>query len=511
VSAYDALIIGAGHNGLVCASYLAAQGLRVRVLEANAEVGGLAATRVFFPGFRASVAHTVSHFSHRVLKDLAIDTDLLRHPLPSIALSPEGRHIKIDDGEVYGASDEDKQAYSEYAKRLQRFSRVLAPLWTQAAPPIGGNTLGEVLKFAHTGLRMRSLGRRNMGELLRVITLPLQDLMDEHFHNPALQSLLAWEGLIGNQQAPRSPNNSVLQLLYRMSEGTMPIHVLPNGGIQGFIQSLRQAAEDRGVEITTHTRVSRVLLNSTQSGLAVTGVKTAAGETIEADRVVSNADPQTTFLDLLGSENLEIEFSNRIRRIRANGYVAKLHLALKGEPIFSNLERADGRMILASSLKVIEQAYDDAKYGGLPEQPVMEIVVPSLRDSSLAPAGQHVLSAHVMYVPSKLQEGWSDSSRRRLYDLILGTIEAYAPNIRSLVLGHELLTPLDLEHTFSNRGGHWQHGDLALDQMLMMRPTYGAAQYASPVEGLYLCGAGCHPAGDLTGAPGFNAARAISA
>jgi phytoene dehydrogenase-like protein len=235
----------------------------------------------------------------------------------------------------------------------------------------------------------------------------------------------------------------------------------------------------------------------------------ADGEKIEADRVISATDPQRTFLNLVGVEHLEIGFSNRIRRLRCNGYVAKLHLALNDLPDFNGLKQPNGRMIIAADMDTMEFAYDAAKYGECPTVPVMEILIPSVHDASLAPKGQHVLSAHVMYVPHELKGGWTDEARDLMCERAIDTIVDYAPRIREQIIHREFLTPLDLEKNYRVTGGHWHHAEFALDQMLMMRPTYEAAQYSTPIPGLYVCGAGCHPGGDITGAAGHNAANEI--
>ena len=243
--------------------------------------------------------------------------------------------------------------------------------------------------------------------------------------------------------------------------------------------------------------------------LVVIGVELEDGERIETDCVASSADPQRTFLDLVGVPFLDIGFTNRIRRLRCQGLVAKLHLALNGVPEFDGLEAPDGRLIIAPGLDAMEFAFDAAKYGECPEHPVMEVVVPSLHDPSLAPAGQQVLSAHVMYVPYRRKGGWSEAARQAMGERAIDTIAQYAPRIREQIVASEFLTPADIEGQCRVTGGHWHHTEFAIDQMLMMRPTYQAAQYRTPIPGLYLCGAGCHPGGDLTGAPGHNAAQEI--
>jgi phytoene dehydrogenase-like protein len=291
-------------------------------------------------------------------------------------------------------------------------------------------------------------------------------------------------------------------MLYRMSGGH-------TGEPAKLIDALQSSARAAGAEIRTGANVDRVLVAADQEGLRAHGVILAGGERIEADRVISSLDPQTTFLRLVGVENLEIQFTNRIRRLRCDGQVAKLHLALSRLPGFTGLDQPNGRLLIAPEMDAIEFAFDHAKYGECSTSPVMEIVIPSLRDATLAPAGQHVLSAHVMYAPYHLKGGWSDAARTTLRENAIDTIARYAPGIRELIMHSELLTPADLERIYQVSGGHWHHTEYALDQILMMRPTYEAAQYGTPLPGLYLCGAGCHPGGDLTGGPGHNAAQEI--
>ena len=298
-------------------------------------------------------------------------------------------------------------------------------------------------------------------------------------------------------------------MLYRMSGGMNGLHELPVGGVSGLINALRSSAESRGVEIRTNTPVRRIAIDQGQEGLRATGVQVDDGEQVAARNIVSSADPKTTFLTLLGAEYLEIEFTNRIRRIRSQGLVAKFHLALSGLPRFTGLDRSNGQLIIAPDMATIENAFDDSKYGQCPADPVMEIVIPSLHDPSLAPDGQHVLSAQVMYVPYKMKNAWDSAAKDAFTDRIIDKIALYAPAIREQIVASELLTPIDLEQMFRVAGGHWHHGEFALDQLFMMRPTYGAGQYQSPVRGLYLCGAGSHPGGDITGGPGHNAAHEI--
>jgi phytoene dehydrogenase-like protein len=284
---------------------------------------------------------------------------------------------------------------------------------------------------------------------------------------------------------------------------------VPKGGVKGLVEALSASAVALGAEIRCGIAVDRVIVDANADGQIATGVQLADGKEILADHVISATDPQQTFLKLVGVEHLEIGFTDRIRRLRCDGHVAKLHLALNGLPEFDGLEQADGRMILAPDMDTMEFAFDAAKHGELPDNPVMEAVVPSVHDATLAPAGQHVLSAHVMYVPHKLKGAWTDAARDLMCERSIDTLARYAPRIREQIIHHEFLTPPDLEQRYRVTGGHWHHTEFALDQMLMMRPTYEAAQYSTPIPGLYLCGAGCHPGGDITGAAGHNAASEI--
>ena len=414
---YDAIIIGAGHNGLVCAAYLAKSGRRVLVLEANEAPGGLASDREFHPGFHVAVAHRVSHFSPQVARDL----DLGRHgfspaaaELPLTGLAADGNHVSVSNGELAGAGDAEAQAYRDFLERMRSFAAALEPFWLKTMPRIGNRSLKDLSTFAHLGLNLRRLGKRGMGEFMRIATLPARDLLDEHFSHEGVKAMLSWDGLIGSRVAPRSPNSAVLAMLYRM------------GGLQadahGLITALAASAEAAGTEIRYGAPVERVLVEGSADGLVASGVSLADGGKLEAEHVISGVDPQRTFLELVGVEYLDIGFTNRIRRLRCNGYVAKLHLALGGLPDFTGLAQPDGRLLIAPSMDAIEFAFDDAKYGESSTDPVMEITIPTLRHPSLAPAGEHVLSAHVMYVPYDLTGGWTDHARRRICERAIETI-----------------------------------------------------------------------------------------
>jgi phytoene dehydrogenase-like protein len=509
---YDNIVIGAGHNGLICATYLAKSGQSVLLLEASDNLGGLAATREFHSGYTVSVAHTLSHFSDVIARELDLGSYGFRldgDPLDTIGLNMQGPPVILSNDTVAGVSDSDVKNYKSYLKDLKRFAKMLKPFWLKKIPRIGSNSISDVITFGHLGLNLRMLGKKDMGEFMRVATLPTRDLMDENFDSRLLKSVLSWDGLIGSKMAPRSPNATVLNMLYRMSGNTYGAHSLPPGGILNLINALKSSAVAAGVHIQTGMKVRRIEIGSDSDVLDAKGVELFDGRVINASRVISSADPKSTFLDMVGAKNLGIEFTNRINRLRCDGYVAKLHLALNGLPKFTGIDRPSERMIIAPEMDAIEFAFDHAKYGEYSDAPVMELLIPSVKNPEMAPGGCHVLSAHVMYIPRNLKNSWTEENREMLYKTLIHTIEQYAPGISEQIVHGELLTPEDLEKSFNVTGGHWHHAELAMDQMFMMRPTYDAAQYSTPIKNLYLCGAGSHPGGGLMGGPGHNAAKEI--
>ena len=510
----DTIIIGGGHNGLVCSIVLARAGQRVTVLEAGPNLGGMAAESEFYPGFKSALAQTLYAMPRSLIRELdlaAHGLEFLSEPLPIRPLSVAGTSQSITALSLTGAQDDDTAAYPKYVTMLAKFAAALAPFWERTMPRVGSTGAADLMTFGKLGLKLRLLGKDDMLEFFRVATLPMRDLLDEYFSDDRLKAALCWDALIGSQLAPRSPNQAVLTLLNRMAGKDAGQHVIPKDGMAGLVRALENAAVKAGVTIRTDCKVKSVQIEGDENGQRCSGVELESGELLLSDRVVSSADPQTTFLKLVGAQHLEIEFTNRIRRLRNRGYVARVHLALSGLPAFQSLDSPMGRLIIAPSMDSIEFAWDAAKYGELPEAPVMEVLIPSLQEPNLAPQGQHVLAANVMYVPHDLKSGWTPQSRAELLNTVLSELARYAPGIQSLVVSSELLTPQDLASQCHVTNGHWHHCEPAIDQLLMMRPTYEAAQYATPISGLYLCGAGCHPAGDVSGNPGRNAAKEILA
>lgn len=505
------VIIGGGHNGLVCAAYLAKAGKRVTVLEAAPRVGGAAATREFAPGYRVSAgAHLLYVLDAGVRKELALDANglsLTQADVKTTALAVDGNHLLILADRLQGANVNaaDQAAMQEYRRLMNRLARVLNRLNNRVPPRIGTRDRKDWMGLAKTALDVRLLGRDDMREFLRIAGINVYDVLEEYFENPLLKGALSMDGVLGTNLGPRS-NNSVFCALQRLS-GLQPL-AIPRGGMGAVSDTLARVAGKHGADIRTSAAVARILVD----GGRVHGVELANGEKIMAGTVISNADPKTTFLGLLGARHLEAGFTRRIMNIRMRGNTAKLHLALDGLPAFKGLnqDRLGDRLLIAPDMQYVDHAFNHAKYGEYSAQPVAEITIPSIHDHELAPAGKHVLSAVVQYAPYDLKEGWQ-TGKEAFTGLVLDTLARYAPGIRDLASHVELLTPKDIERQFCITGGHWHHGELAIDQALMLRPVPGAAQYASPVDGLYLCGAGSHPGGGVMGSAGRNAANAVLA
>lgn len=513
---YDCIVIGGGHNGLSCAAYLARAGRSVLVLEAAERVGGAAVTREFAPGFRVSAcAHLLHLMPGSLIKELNLSAhglQLAAERLPTVALSQDGAHLDLgpEAGEGLPArSRADAAAFAVYRERLERLAAALRPVLGATPPRLGSSAWNDRRALLGLGWRLRSLGRRDLRELLRIGGMCVHDLLEEHFESPLLKGALAFDAVLGTNYGPRSPG-TVFTLLYRMAAASGADAAAglaqPLGGLGAVSDALARAAAAHGAEIRTGASVARIMVRDDEAA----GVVLESGEEITAKAVVSSADPKTTFLGLLGSEHLDAGFVRRIVHLRSRGLAAKLHLALAGPPRFAGLAASAlrGRLLWAPSPEYIERAYNHAKYGEFSAAPVLEITVPSVSDASLAPAGNHVMSVIVQYAPYALAEGWTQG-RGRLTRSLIDTLGTLAPGIAERVRHAELLAPPDIEREFRISGGHWHHAELALDQFFMLRPVPGVAQYRAPVGGLFLCGAGCHPGGGVMGIAGRNAARQV--
>jgi phytoene dehydrogenase-like protein len=532
-SPYDCVVIGGGHNGLVCAAYLARGGRSVLVLEAADEVGGAAVTRELAPGFRVSAcAHLLYSMSRSVMNDLRLEDYGLRfvgRPAPTVALSPDGGALEIwpryvvecpPSLPVMGYAARDASAYPDYVGLLNRLAGAWRPVLDTVPPRLGTDSWVDRRALLQLGWQIRRLGRNDMRELLRIAGMNIYDLLQEHFSSPLLQGALGFDAVLGTNFGPRSPG-TVFTLLYRLACATAvqgntndaPL-TQPQGGLGALSQALAASAAASGADIRTGTAVARIVVRDHRAA----GVQLTSGEVIAAGAVISNVDPQATFLRLLGAEYLDAGFTRRVSHLRTRGLAAKLHLALNELPRFEGVtgDAVGGRLLIAPSLDYVERAFNHSKYGEFSAAPAIEITLPTVADATLAPQGKHVLSAIVQYAPYTLKSGRADArgdgwdwGRREFIEIVIDTLEQYAPGLRRSVVAAQLLAPPDLEREFRITGGHWHHAELALDQFFMMRPVPGAAQYQTPVDGLYLCGAGCHPGGGVMGMAGRNAARQV--
>ncbi|MEX2494856.1 MAG: NAD(P)/FAD-dependent oxidoreductase [Woeseia sp.] len=504
---YDAIVIGAGHNGLVCAALLAKAGSKTLVLEANERVGGAAVTRSFSEGYSVSaVAHLLYQLQPQVEQDLGLKGGLASENVGTLALSSDGNHVRVDGDNVSGVNDEDKASYRHFRKRMTRFADLLNTYLNTTAPRLGKNAAkSDMLTLARLGFDIRRLGRREMREFLRLIGMNICDELYERFDSALLRGAISLDATLGTHLGPRSPN-TILTYLYRLA-GTHGMLRLPAGGMGAVSEALAHSARENGATIHMGAKVSRIIV---ENG-CVAGVATESGDVFSSKLVVSNADPKSTMMKLVGSKNLETGFTRRIHHIRMRGNAAKLHMALDGLPSIAGVEDREfgARFLIAPDDAYVERAFNQAKYGETSVKPVFEITFPSFHDSTLAPAGKHVMSAIVQYVPSELRGGWSSDTRDAFRKLAVRTLSNYMPDLEQRITAWELLTPADIEEQFHITGGHWHHGELALDQFLFTRPVGGAHQCAMPVGGLYLCGAGTHPGGGVSGAAGRNAARVI--
>jgi phytoene dehydrogenase-like protein len=524
----DALIIGGGHNGLVCAAYLAAAGLKVTVLERRAVVGGAAVTEEFHPGFRNSVAaYTVSLLNPKVIRDL----ELARHGLRVVErkisnfLPLDGAgYLKVGGGrteeEVAKFSPRDAGRLAAYAERLDIIADVLRDVVLETPPNVTADgwlgALPELLRGARLGRRISRLDLCMRRELLDLFVKSAGDYLDAWFESAPIKAAYGFDGIVGNYASPYTPGSAYVLLHHVFGEvnGRKGAWGHAIGGMGAITQAMAKAAAERGVDIRLSSAVREVLV---ESGRAV-GVVTENGETFRAKSVVSNLNPKLLYGRLIDPSALNADFRERISRWRCGSGTFRMNVALSELPDFRALpgrtpaEHHTAGIIMAPSLAYMDQAYLDARAGGWSKRPIVEMLIPSTLDDSLAPPGQHVASLFCQHVAPVLPDGASwDARREHVADLMIDLVDSHAPNFRASVLGRQIMSPLDLERTFGLIGGDIFHGALSLDQLFSARPMLGYADYRGPLAGLYMCGSGTHPGGGVTGAPGHNAAREIIA
>ena len=355
---------------------------------------------------------------------------------------------------------------------------------------------------------MKMLGKADMSDLMRLALINIYDVMEENFDNDLLKAAISLDSLLGSHMGPRSPN-TVYGYLYRRMGDIYGFNgpAVVKGGMGAVGEAMAKAARASGVDIKVGTAVSKINIDIDQ----VTGVTLSGGQVVNAGLVVSNADPKTTFNKLVGLTNIETGIARRVKTVRMKGDAAKLHVALDSLPNFTGLseEQMGQRLLIAPTMNYIEKAFNHSKYGEYSAAPAMDISIPTIHDTSLAPDGKHVMSVIVQFAPYELEGGWNDENKEAFKQLVIDRIADYAPDLKDKIVASELLTPADLEERFHIHGGHWHHGEISLDQILTMRPFPGASQYGTSVDGLFLCGAGTHPGGGVMGLAGHNAAKEI--
>src|SRR5262245_36406592 len=514
------IIIGAGHNGLTTAFYLAKAGLRTTVLERRAVVGGAAVTQEIASGFRCpTLAHSVGPLRTSVVRDLQLSGRGVEFVAPDprlIALSAEGRALAFstDPGRTADAirpfSDADADKYLEFCRVLERIGAFLSELLEATPPSLDGPAVGELWDLLKTGRRFRALGRNDAFRLLRWMPMAAADLVAEWFSTDLLQAAIAARGMFGVAQGPWSAGTGAVLLLNAAIDPAPGGSSVTVKGRPGALTRARaDAARHAGVESRPSVSVARVLVRDGRAA----GVVLDDGTELPARAVVSNADPKRTLLRLVDPIELDPGFLRRIRNYRSPGTSAKMNLALSALPSFTSVANPSdlkGRIQIGPSIDYLERAFDASKYGQISADPYLDITFPSLHDPSLAPPGAHVMSIYVQFAPYRLANGssWKDH-RLELSRRVLSTLSNYAPGIEHLVVEQQVITPDDLETTYGLTGGHILHGEPSLDQLFTMRPILGWAQYRTPIAGLYMCGAGTHPGGGITGGSGQNASREI--
>jgi phytoene dehydrogenase-like protein len=525
---YDVVIIGAGHNGLTCAAYLGMAGLSVKIVERRPVVGGAAVTHEFHPGFRNSVAaYTVSLLNPKVIADLRLFEHGLRiveRRAQNFLPTMDGRYLLAAEGHternIAKFSRTDAQRYGDFNRQLEANADLLRELVLQAPPNLtrGLNlkSIMEILKAGGLGNRLRRLSTENLQALLDLFTKSAADYLDAWFEGDLVKAMFGFDAIVGNYASPYAPGTAYVLLHHAFGEvnGKKRAWGHAIGGMGAITQAMARAARGYGVEIETDAPVREVLV---ENGRAL-GVILADGRAIRAAAVAANVNPKLLYTAMVPGGALDPAFLQRMRNWRCGSGTFRMNVALSKLPSFTALpgsEPADHHtagIILAPSLRYMDRAYCDARLQGVSREPIIEMVIPSTLDDTLAPPGAHVASLFCQHVAPELPDGraWNDC-RDSVADLMIDTVDRYAPGFKASVIGREALSPFDLEQVFGLTGGDIFHGALSLDQLFWARPALGYADYRGPLKGLYHCGSGAHPGGGVTGAPGHNAARAIIA
>jgi phytoene dehydrogenase-like protein len=521
-SRFDAIVIGAGHNGLVTTCYLARAGLRVLVLERRHVVGGACVTEETFPGFKVSTAAYVnSLFDTGIVRDLRLADygyEVLARNPSSFTPFPDGRSLimspdaELTRKEIAKFSARDAERYPQYEEMLERVAAVVEPTLTLAPPDLQRPRLGDLRTLLSLGREFRRLGD-GAGEAVEILTGAARPILDRWFESEAVKGTLATDAIIGAMASPSMPGTAYVLFHHVMGEagGARGVWGYMRGGMGGLTQALAAAARDLGAEIRCDAEVTRIVV---QDGRAL-GVALASGDEFYAPVVASNADARVTFLGLLDRNELPEAFVADVERISYASASVKINVALAELPSFRALPGTEagpqhrGTIHICPDQDYIERAFDDAKYGRPSADPVLECTIPSVVDPTVAPPGRHLMSMFVQYAPYDLRDGSWDDHREAFADRCFDLLDDYAPNFKRSVIARQVLAPPDLERVFNLTGGNIFQGAMTPNQLFAFRPVPGYARYRTPLPGLYLCGAAAHPGGGVMGTPGLNAAREI--
>jgi phytoene dehydrogenase-like protein len=535
---HDIIIIGGGHNGLTCAAYLAEAGLKVLVLERRAVVGGAAVTEEFHPGFRNSVAsYTVSLLNPKVIADLELHRHGLRiveRRVSNFLPFPDGQSFRSAPGltqsEVARFSNRDAERLPEYERRLEIIADVVRALLLEQPPNLIERGIGpaieEAIRAAQLAGRLNALDMTAKRDLLDLFTKSAGEWLDHWFDSAPVKALFGFDSIVGNFASPYTPGSAYVLLHHVFGEvnGKKGLWGHAIGGMGAITQAMAACCRERGVDIRTAASVRQVLIEDipTRAGGAVIretpsarGVILENGETLRAKAVVSNLNPKLLFERLVGEGHQPADFRERIERYKNGSGTFRMNVALSDLPRFTCMpepgDHLTAGIIIAPSLQYMERAYDDARAFGWSREPIVEMLIPSTLDDTLAPSGKHVASLFCQHVQPVLSGGRSwDDHKDEVADLMIATVDKYAPGFAASVLGRQVLSPRDLERTFGLVNGDIMHGALSLDQLFSARPVLGYGDYRTPIAGLYQCGSGTHPGGGVTGAPGHNAAKVVA-
>jgi phytoene dehydrogenase-like protein len=514
MSDHDVIVVGGGHNALVAAALLARAGLKTLILERRAVIGGAAITEELHPGFRVSTLAHAAQPARAVIDELRLSDHGLHliDPDPYLfAPVPDGRSLILSrDTEATAASIAqfsrlDSSSFLEFRSVISRIAAFMSDTLENPPPDIEQSTRAELWWLLRTGRRFRGLGKKDAYRLLRWAPMPVADFVAEWFEGEPLRAAIAAPGIFGTALGPRSAGSTAVLLLQSALGDGRP--KLVRGGLGALTSALASAARAAGVEIRADSEVARIDVFNSQ----VSGVTLASGERLRSRIVASNADPRRTMLGLIDPVELAPGYLERMRSYRCVGQVAKINLALSDLPRFASADATAlrGRIHIGPTLEYMERAFDASKYGAYSSRPCLDVTIPSLTDPGLAPAGAHVMSINATFAPYRLRGSDWTRAAPAFADAVIDVLAEYAPNIRDVLLHRQVITPADLEARYSLTGGHIFHGELALDQLFTMRPLLGWARYRTPINGLYLCGAGTHPGYGVSGLSGLNAAREI--